>query len=60
MQTMTIFGSFKIRRLKRRVKASIPGAQTPFHQLYDIRHFYAFAAVSVHLKKPSGWPEGPS
>jgi hypothetical protein len=39
------------------LKASIPGVQATFHQLHDIRHFDAFAAGSVHLKKPSRWPK---
>jgi hypothetical protein len=47
-----------IRRLKRRLKASIPGVQTIFHQLHDIRYFDAFAAGSVRLKKPLGSPKG--
>jgi hypothetical protein len=48
----------KVRRLKRRLKASIPGMQTTFYQLHDIRHFTAFTAGSVQLKKPSGGPKG--
>jgi len=58
VQTMTAFGCFKVRRLKRRLKASIPGMRATFHQLHDIRHFDVFAAGSVHLKKPSGGPKG--
>jgi hypothetical protein len=57
VQTMTAFGSFKVRRLRRRLKASIPGLQTTFNKLHDIRHFDAFAAGSIHLKKPSGGPK---
>jgi hypothetical protein len=58
VQTMTVFGLFKVRRLKRRLKASIPGVQTTSHQLYDIRYFDAVDADSVHLKKPLGGPQG--
>jgi hypothetical protein len=57
-QTMTAFGSFMVRRLKRRLKASIPGVQATFHQLHYIRYFDTFAAGAVHLKKPSGGPKG--
>jgi hypothetical protein len=57
MQTMTAFGLFKVRRLKRRLKASIPGVKATFHPLHDIRHFDVFTAGSVHLKKPSGGPK---
>jgi hypothetical protein len=42
----------------RRLKASIPGFHTIFHQLNDILHFAAFAAVPILLKKPSGGPKG--
>ena len=42
----------------RRLKASIPGVQTTFHQSHDIRYVAAFAAVSVQVKKPSGGPKG--
>jgi hypothetical protein len=49
---------FIIRRLKRRLKASIPSMQATFHQLHDIRNFDAFTACSIHLKKPSGGPKG--
>jgi hypothetical protein len=42
----------------RRLKASIPVVQATFHQLHNIRHFDAFAAVSIHLKKPSVGPKG--
>jgi hypothetical protein len=48
----------KVRRLRRRLKASIPSVQETFQQLNDIRHFDAFTAGSVHLKKPSGGPKG--
>jgi hypothetical protein len=57
-QAMTAFGSFMVRRLKRRLKASIPGMQSTFHQSHDIRHFIAFPAGSIHLKKPSVGPKG--
>jgi hypothetical protein len=58
MQTMTAFGSFKVRRLKRRLKASIPFLYATSNELYNIRYFDAFAAGSVQLKKPSGGPKG--
>jgi hypothetical protein len=58
MQTMTAFGSFKVRRLKRRLKASIPYVHTNSNRLYDILYFAAFVAGSVHLKKHSGGPKG--
>jgi hypothetical protein len=48
----------KVRRLKRRLKASIPSVQATFHQLHDIRNFDAFTVSSIHLKKPSGGPKG--
>ena len=48
----------KLRRLKRGLKASIPGVQVTFHQSHNIQHFDEFAAGSIHLKKPSGGPEG--
>jgi hypothetical protein len=40
------------------LKASIPGVQTTFLKSLNIRHFDAFTAISVHLKKPSGGPKG--
>jgi hypothetical protein len=55
---MNAFGSFKVRRLKRRMKASIPFLFTKSNELYNIRHLDAFAAGSVHLKKPSVGPKG--
>jgi hypothetical protein len=58
MKSITALGLFKVTRLKRRLKASIPGVQATFHQLHDIRHIDAFTAGSVHLKKPSGGPKG--
>jgi len=58
MQTMTAFGSFKIRRLIRRLKASIPYVHTNSNRLYYILHFAAFSAGSIQLKKPSGGPKG--
>jgi hypothetical protein len=58
VQTMTVFDFFKVRRLKRRLKASIPGVLTTFHQLHEIQLFDAFFAGSVHLKKPLGGPQG--
>jgi hypothetical protein len=58
VQTMTAFGSLKVRRLKRRLKASIPFLYTNSNELSDIRYFDAFAAGSIHLKKPSVGPKG--
>jgi hypothetical protein len=55
---MIAFGLSEVRRLKRRLKASIPGVQKNFHQSHDIRNFDAFVAGSVQLKKPSGGPRG--
>jgi hypothetical protein len=55
---MSAFGSFKVRSLKRRLKASIPGVQTTFYRLYNILHIVAFTAASVQLKKPSVGPKG--
>jgi hypothetical protein len=40
------------------LKASIPGVQATFHQLHYIRHLDAFAAGSIHLKKPPGGRKG--
>jgi hypothetical protein len=57
-QTMTAFGLFIVRRLKRKLKASIPDVQATFYQLLYIRHFDAFAAGAIHLKKTSGGPKG--
>jgi len=48
----------KVRRLKRRLKASIHLVQTNPNELYNIRHFDVFAAGSDQLKKPSGGPKG--
>jgi hypothetical protein len=56
-QTMTVFGLFKLRWLKRRLKASIPGEHNDSNSLYDILYSVAFTAVSIHLKKPSGGPK---
>jgi hypothetical protein len=47
----------KLRSSKRRLKASIPGVRTTFYQSHNIRHLDAFAADSIHLKKPSGGPK---
>jgi hypothetical protein len=58
MQTMTASGLFKVKRLIRRMKDSIPGVQTTFHQSHNIRHFDVFAVGSIHLKKPPGGPKG--
>ena len=48
----------KVRRLTRRLKASIPGVRTTFFESHNIRHFAAFSVDSVHSKKPSGGPKG--
>jgi hypothetical protein len=48
----------KIRSSKRRLKASKPCVPANSHELYKIRHFDAFAASTVHLKKPSVGPKG--
>jgi hypothetical protein len=58
MQTMTAFGSFKARRLKRRLKASIPLLLANSNELYNIRHIAAFPAGMIHLKKPLVGPKG--
>jgi len=42
----------------KRLKASIPFFYANSNTLYDFRHFYAFTAGLVHLKKPSGGPKG--
>jgi hypothetical protein len=42
----------------RRLKASKHVMQENSNALYDIRHFDAFTAGSIHLKKPSGGPQG--
>jgi hypothetical protein len=48
----------KLRILKMRLKASKPFLHENSNALYDYRHFAAFSADSVHLKKPSGGPKG--
>jgi hypothetical protein len=58
MQTITALGSFKARRIIRRLKASITSVQKTFHRLHDNCHFDAFAVGSVQLKKSSGGPNG--
>jgi hypothetical protein len=40
-----------------KLKASIPVVQANSNALYDFRHFAAFPADTVHLKKPSRWPK---
>jgi hypothetical protein len=40
------------------LKASIPGVQTTFFKSLNIRHFDAFTAISIQLKKPSVGPKG--
>jgi hypothetical protein len=46
------------KELKRRLKASKPCLTTNSHELYDIFHFDALFAGSVHLKKPLVGPKG--
>jgi hypothetical protein len=53
-----MFNGSDINRLKRGMKASIPGVPATFHQSHDIRHFDTFSAGSVQLKKPSVGPKG--
>ena len=47
-----------MRSSKMRLKASKPCMPANSHELYSIRHFYAFAVGTVHLKKPSVGPKG--
>jgi hypothetical protein len=51
-----------LRRLEgkklRRLKASKPFLHANSNELYCFRHFVAFTADSIHLKKPSGGPKG--
>jgi len=42
----------------RRLKASKPFLHKNSSALYDFRHFAAFSADTIHLKKPSGGPKG--
>jgi hypothetical protein len=58
MQTITAFGLFMVKRLKRRMKASIPFLYANFYKLYDMRYLTTFPTDSAHLKKPSGGPKG--
>ncbi len=55
---MTVFGLFKIRRLKRRMKASKPFVLANSYELYNIQQFAAFSSDSIQSKKPSGGPKG--
>jgi acyl-CoA synthetase (AMP-forming)/AMP-acid ligase II len=48
----------KIRTSKVRLKASIPCVPANSYELYNIRDSDAFAAGTVHLKKPSVGPKG--
>jgi hypothetical protein len=48
----------KVRRLTRRLKASIPGVRATFFESHNIRHFAAFSDDSVQSKKPSVGPKG--
>ncbi|MGD2092316.1 MAG: hypothetical protein PVH61_39475, partial [Candidatus Aminicenantes bacterium] len=53
-QTMTAFDYFLVRRLKRRLEASIPFFYTNSNELYNIRHFVAFPAVGGIPSCPKG------
>jgi hypothetical protein len=48
----------KVRSSKMRLKASKPCLSVNSYELYNNRHFEAFAADSIHLKKPSVGPKG--
>jgi excinuclease UvrABC ATPase subunit len=48
----------KVRSSKMRLKASKPDLSANSHESYNNRHFDAFPADSVHLKKPSVGPKG--
>jgi excinuclease UvrABC ATPase subunit len=48
----------KVRSSKMRLKASKPFLSANSHELYNNRHYDAFPADSVHLKKPSVGPKG--
>jgi hypothetical protein len=48
----------KVRSSKMRLKASKPYLTVNSNELSNIAHFDAFAAGTVHLKKPSGGPKG--
>jgi excinuclease UvrABC ATPase subunit len=48
----------KVRSSKMRLKASKPCVSANSHELNNNRHFDAFAADSIHLKKPSVGPKG--
>ena len=48
----------KVRSSKTRLKASKPCLSANSHESYNNRHFDAFSADSVHLKKPSVGPKG--
>jgi hypothetical protein len=58
MQTITAFGLFIVRRLKRGLKTSIHFVDRNFSGLLDILYFTAFAAGSIQLKKSSVGPKG--
>jgi hypothetical protein len=51
-------GGEKVRRLKRRSKASIPFLYTNFTELQNIQNFASIPTASVQLKKPSVGPKG--
>ena len=48
----------KLRSPKMRLKASKPCVSANSHELSGNRHFDAFAADTIHLKKPSVGPKG--
>ena len=48
----------KVSISKRRLKASKPFLHANSNALYDYRHFIAFSADSIHLKKSSVGPKG--
>jgi hypothetical protein len=52
----TVIGDLveKERRLKRRLKASIPYVQTTSHRLFNIKHFVVFPAIGGLLSCPKG------
>jgi hypothetical protein len=48
----------KVRSSRVRLKASKPCMPANSYELFSIRHFAAFAAGTVHVKKPSVGPKG--
>jgi hypothetical protein len=47
----------KVRSSKMKLKASKHCLHGNYNAIYDIQHFIAFPADSIHLKKPSRWPK---